>query len=57
MLFGPSFRSELNEAVTSAIKSCEHMHATDDELCAGLGGLAKHADLAMAARDLPDDEL
>lgn len=57
MLFGSSFRSEFSEAVASATKSCELAHGVGDELCEGLGGLAKHSDLALAVRELSDDEL
>jgi len=57
MLFSPSFRSEFSAAVASATKSCELAHGAGDELCEGLGGLAKHSDLALAVRELSDDEL
>jgi hypothetical protein len=57
MLFRPSFRSELSEAVALARKGCESVHGADDEFCEGLAGLAKHADLALAARELSDDDL
>jgi len=57
MLFRPTFRSELAEAVTSASKDCEQMHGAGEELCEGFSGLAKHADLALATRELADDDL
>jgi len=57
MLFRPSFRPELLEAVASAVKKCEHLHGPGDEICDALADLAKHADLALAARELSDDEL
>lgn len=57
MLFSPSFRSEFSEAVASATKSCELAQGAGDELCEGLSGLAKHSDLALAVRELSDDEL
>jgi len=57
LLFRPSFRSELSAAVHQAHASCEKEYGVGDELCTGLQGLAQHAELALAARDLTDDEL
>lgn len=57
MLFRPTFRAELAEAVSSASKDCEQTHGAGEELCEGFNGLAKHADLALAARELGDDDL
>lgn len=37
--------------------SCEHVHGAGDELCEGLRSLAEHANLALSARELADDEL
>jgi len=57
MLFDPSFGSDFAKAVASIIKECEQVQGVGDELCTGLSGLAQHASIALAARDLPDDEL
>lgn len=57
MLFRPSFRSEFAKAVASVIKNCEQVHGAGEELCDDLDSLAKQADLALAARELSDDEL
>jgi hypothetical protein len=57
MLFESSFRSDFTQAVAAATRNCEQTHAVGDELCTGLMGLAEHASMTLAARDLPDDEL
>merc|ERR1712039_563411 len=57
MLFRASFRSELSDAAKVASRNCENAHGVGDELCAGLGGIAQIADLALSARELSDEEL
>merc|ERR1712151_1203677 len=57
MLFRSSFKSELSDAAKVASRNCENLHGSGDELCDGLGGIAQIADLALAARELSDEEL
>lgn len=57
MLFGDAFRPALLGAARSAVEQCEHDRGAGDEVCEGLSGLLGHADLALAARDVTDEEL
>lgn len=56
-LFAPGFREELASAGRVATDHCKGALGLDDELCDGITGLAQHADLMLAAGDIPDEEL
>jgi len=59
MLFsasGPSFRSNLAEAVRHATQLCKG-NVGDGELCEELATLGERADSVLAANDISDEEL
>jgi len=57
MLFNMDFRDELAAAMGIASHRCELVYGRGDEICEGLNGLCKHADLVLAARAIGDEEL
>jgi len=54
-LFNDDFRENLAAAAEGAVERCET--TTGDEICKGLSGFARHADVMLAARDVSDEEL